>query len=62
MADQLNRQVLECVGTEGAVRLTNITTEGTPGSASGVLEIFHAGAWGTICDGSFGILQVRAWL
>lgn len=36
-------------GQEGAIRLTD---GGTPDNATagvGVLEIFHAGAWGTVC-------------
>lgn len=42
------------------MRLTNITMGNTAGSESGILEIFHAGAWGTLCDGEFGILEVCA--
>lgn len=46
--------VIGCVsnvaaGTEGAFRMTNMSAGGVPGSESGVLEVFHAGAWGTIC-------------
>eukprot|EP00892_Ulva_mutabilis_P008801 jgi/Ulvmu1/6293/UM288_0001.1 len=45
---------LSCVanpvqGQEGALRLV-IGTSGE-GYKSGILEVFHAGAWGTVCDG-----------
>ncbi len=33
-------------GTEGALRLSS--------GSSGLLEVFHAGAWGTVCDDGFG--------
>lgn len=28
--------------------------EGEPASGLGILEIFHAGAWGTVCEGQRG--------
>lgn len=34
------------IGTEGALRLSS--------GSSGLLEVFHAGAWGTVCDDDFG--------
>ena len=46
-------------GEEGAIRLTDTEAGGTPGLESGILEIFHAGAWGTTCSGNFGFLEVR---
>lgn len=38
-------------GSEGDLRLVD-STSGMPGT--GRLEVFHAGAWGTVCDDSFG--------
>eukprot|EP00892_Ulva_mutabilis_P007291 jgi/Ulvmu1/4934/UM204_0006.1 len=54
-----------CVGTpggaaEGEFRLTDTSPEATPDSESGILEVFHAGAWGTLCSGDFGILESTA--
>ena len=45
-------------GDESAVRLTDTEVGATPGSESGILEVFHAGAWGTVCRGDLGFLQV----
>ena len=46
-----------CAGEEGALRLT----DGGGGDSStpgvGVAEIFHAGAWGTICEGGFELAE-----
>ena len=36
---------------EGALRLTGTEEGPQPGSVTAVLEIFHAGAWGTVCEG-----------
>lgn len=36
-------------GVEEAVRLTNTAAGVTADVESGILEIFHAGAWGTLC-------------
>lgn len=36
-------------GQEGALRLVDGTSGG--GFATGILEVFHAGAWGSVCDG-----------
>lgn len=44
-------------GTEGAFRLGNKTAGATAGAESGFLEVFHAGAWGTVCIDSS--LRVR---
>lgn len=41
---------LVCAGEEGALRLTDGGDSSRTSSGSGVLEIFHAGAWGTICE------------
>lgn len=45
-------------GTEGAIRLTDTTAGGSAGTESGVLEVFHAGAWGSVCSGDLGFFQV----
>ena len=47
-------------GTEGAFRLSGTTEGATPDSESGILEVFHAGAWGSLCEGDFGIAAVCA--
>ena len=39
--------------------MTDTSPGATPDSESGILEVFHAGAWGTLCDGDFGVLEVR---
>eukprot|EP00892_Ulva_mutabilis_P007288 jgi/Ulvmu1/4931/UM204_0002.1 len=59
--------VIGCVGTpvtatEGEFRLTDTSPGATPDSESGILEVFHAGAWGTLCRGDFGILEGRSLL
>lgn len=36
-------------GIEGDFRLVNKTEGATAGAESGVLEVFHAGAWGSVC-------------
>lgn len=46
-------------GSEGAFRITDTSPGATPDSESGVLEVFHAGAWGTLCEGDFGDMEVR---
>ena len=46
-------------GTEGAFRLSGTVEGATPDSESGILEVFHAGAWGSLCEGDFGIADVR---
>lgn len=39
-------------GVEGSLRLTDGgDDDNDPASGLGVLEIFHAGAWGTVCNG-----------
>eukprot|EP00892_Ulva_mutabilis_P011614 jgi/Ulvmu1/8825/UM049_0005.1 len=57
--------MLACVrsrepGVEGAFRLTSRSAGAVPGAESGILEVFHAGAWGSICDGDFGVTSVTA--
>ena len=47
-------------GTEGDFRLGNKTSGASEGAESGFLEVFHAGAWGTLCDGVPGFVMVRA--
>ena len=49
-------------GTEGSFRLTGTSSGDSSDSESGILEVFHAGAWGTLCNGDFGILEVHALL
>lgn len=39
-------------GQEGALRLSAIGDSDDVAAGIGVLEIFHAGAWGTVCDSS----------
>eukprot|EP00892_Ulva_mutabilis_P012290 jgi/Ulvmu1/9433/UM051_0061.1 len=58
--DDFEGLMIACVadaepGEEGALRLTEAGSEDDPAAGIGVLEIFHAGAWGTLCDveGSF---------
>ena len=46
-------------GEEGALRLTDVVAGGFPGLESGILEIFHAGAWNTLCNGDFRFFEVR---
>eukprot|EP00892_Ulva_mutabilis_P004968 jgi/Ulvmu1/2843/UM144_0008.1 len=55
--------IIACVaeaedGEEGALRLVDGGNGDDPAGGIGVLEIFHAGAWGSVCDGvadgSFG--------
>lgn len=36
-------------GAEGAIRLTGGGGSDDPAAGLGVFEIFHAGAWGTVC-------------
>lgn len=38
-------------GVEGDVRLTDGGHSDDPTAGVGVLEVFHAGAWGTVCNG-----------
>lgn len=39
-------------GTEGDIRLVGASVDGNdPAAGVGILEIFHAGAWGTVCNG-----------
>ena len=52
--DRLVDSFIRCAGTEGAIRLADVRKDASINSTSGVLEIFHAGAWGTFCDGDFG--------
>ena len=40
--------------------MTDTSPGATPDSESGILEVFHAGAWGTLCEGDFGVLEVRS--
>ena len=47
-------------GAEGSFRLTDTRPGATPDSESGTLEVFHAGAWGTICSDAVGIPDVCA--
>eukprot|EP00892_Ulva_mutabilis_P007273 jgi/Ulvmu1/4918/UM202_0003.1 len=44
-------------GQEGALRLMD-AGHGVAATGTGVLEIFHAGAWGTVCDGMPNFEQV----
>lgn len=37
-------------GQEGELRLTDGGVGVNPEPGSGFLEVFHAGAWGTVCD------------
>lgn len=39
-------------GVEGDVRLVDEQPGGEPGAVSGFLQVFHAGAWGALCEGS----------
>eukprot|EP00892_Ulva_mutabilis_P011168 jgi/Ulvmu1/8423/UM043_0001.1 len=41
-------------GEEGALRLVDGGDDDDPDGGIGVLEIFHAGAWGSVCDGNAG--------
>ena len=41
---------------EGDLRLQDEIQRGN--NVSGVLEIFHAGAWGTVCDSGFLLVEV----
>ena len=54
----LRQAGVSCSGTEGEFRVTDIRPEATPDLESGILEVFHAGAWGTVCSGNFGFLDV----
>ena len=53
-----------CVGAgmEGSLRLTTFgddDTDNDPEAGVGVLEVFHAGAWGTICNGEPRSLDIE---
>ena len=49
----LSRSSCVLSGQEGALRLTDEGAD-TSATGTGVLEIFHAGAWGTVCDSDAG--------
>jgi len=45
-------------GQEGALRLVGTGDDrGGADDAAGILEIFHAGAWGTVCDSNPGFVE-----
>lgn len=48
-------------GVEGALRLTDTVAGVSADVQSGILEIFHAGAWGTICLGPSTYIMVCCW-
>lgn len=39
--------------------MTNTVEDPTANSVLGTLQVFHTGAWGTLCDGDFGSQDVR---
>eukprot|EP00892_Ulva_mutabilis_P007854 jgi/Ulvmu1/5440/UM223_0001.1 len=54
LGDSLRGLEIACViepeaGSEGALRIVDSTSSSQTASASGILEIFHAGAWGSVC-------------
>ena len=38
-------------GEEGALRIIDASTDIVTDTGTGILEIFHAGSWGTFCNG-----------
>ena len=55
----LDASGVSCTGAEGDFRVTDIRAEASVDLQSGIPEVFHAGAWGTVCEGDLGFFQVR---